>query len=346
MCRLDSMQIQLNINNCIDTQLLATFVGTWCVMMNRSTFTCCCSIPLERFQANGQGATITASVLAVAISPVATLENALVLVSFWRTPSLLTPANVLIISLAITDLGSGLITAPLLFISNIGKVTEDEGLFCKITPVYLAAASCLGGISLSTLTAISVERYTALRVHLRYNEVVTMRRVCVVTVGMWLIGVSVAAAGAASTFLVTNVASVILVPLCLAVTAFCYIKIHRVVRRHQAQISAQIPEQIGPQQDDTSWDMKVFRKSFVDMLVIYVLFLVHFTPHVVFSFILLADGGDDGGAVYAGLVLAEALVLLNSALNPLLYCWRSQAIRSAVKETAQKAFCRSATLSE
>ena len=315
-------------------------------MMNRSArFTCCCSIPPERFRTDGNpGATITASVLAAAISPVVALENALVLVSFWRTPSLLTPANVLIISLAMTDLGSGLITAPLFFISNIAKITKDEGLFCKITPVYFLAAISFGCISLSTLTAISVERYTALRVHLRYNEVVTMRRVCVVAMGMWIVGISVAAAGAASTFRVTNVASVILVPLCLAVTAFCYIKIHWVVRRHQAQISAQIPGQIGPLQDDTSWDMKVFKKSFVDMLVIYVLFLVHFTPHVVLSFILLADGA--AVPVYAAVDLAETLVLLNSALNPMLYCWRSQAIRSAVKDTAQKAFCRKPTQSE
>ena len=314
-------------------------------MMNRSSFICCCSIPPESFRTDGSpGAAITASVLAAAISPVATLENALVLVSFWRTPSLLTPANVLLISLAMTDLGTGLISAPLFFISNIAKLTEDEGLFCKVTRVYLAAATCLGGISLLTLTAISVERFTALRVHLRYNEVVTMRRVCVVTVGMWLVGISVAAATTVSSLPVIEMTSVIVIPLCLAATAFCYIKIHRVVRRHQAQISAHVPGHIGQQQGENSFDMKVFKNSFVDMLVIYVLFLVHFTPLVVVNLIVLTRGATI--QVYAFSDLAEALVLLNSALNPLLYCWRSQAIRSAVKETAQKAFCRSATLSE
>ena len=313
--------------------------------MNRSSFTCCCSIPPERFRTDGSpGAAITASVLAAAISPVATLENALVLVSFWRTPSLLTPANVLLISLAMTDLGTGLITAPLFSISSIAKLMEDEGLFCKVTPVYMAAATCLSGISLTTLTAISVERYIALRVHLRYNEVVTMRRVCVVAMGMWIVGISVAAAGATSTVQVTIIGSVIMIPLCLAATAFCYIKIHRVVRRHQAQISAQIPRQIGQQQGENSFDMKVFKKSFVDMLVIYVLFLVHFTPLVVVSLIVLTRGATI--QVLAVSDLAETLLLVNSALNPLLYCWRSQAVRSAVKETAQKLFCRSATLSE
>ena len=341
------MQIERNINNCFDTQLLATVVGTWCgVMMNRSNISCCCcSIPPERFRIYGSAAyTITVSVLAAAISPVATLENALVLVSFWRTPSLLTPANVLLISLAMTDLGSGLITSPLFFISNISKVTEDEGLFRRVTPVYDLAALCLGGISLSTLTAISVERYTALRVHLRYNEVVTMSRVCIATVGMWLVCISVAAASAASTTEVIQVASVITIPLCLAATALCYIKIHRVVRRHQAQISAQIPGQIGPQQDEISFNMKAFKKSFVDMLVIYVFFLVHFTPQMVVSLIALTRGWTI--QVYAAADLAEALVLVNSALNPLLYCWRSQAIRSAVKETAQKVLCRRPTQAE
>ena len=217
------------------------------MMMNRSSFTCCCSIPPERFRIDGNpGAAITANVLAAAISPVATLENALVLVSFWRTPSLLTPANVLLISLAMTDLVTGLLSAPLFVILNIGKLIQDEGLFCKVTPVFFLAANCLGGISLLTMTAISVERYTALRVHLRYNEVVTMRRVCVVTVGIWLVCISVAVAAIASTIQVMYVASVTVIPLCLAATAFCYIKIHRVVRRHQAQVSAQIPGQITP----------------------------------------------------------------------------------------------------
>ena len=338
------MQIRLDVFiNCHNAHLLPTVVGTWRgMMLNRSNLSC--SIPLERFQTDGPGAAITAIVLAAAISLSAPLENALVLVSFWRTPSLLTPANVLLISLAMTDLGTGLITAPLFFISNIAKLTEDEGLFCKVTPVYFLAAPCLGCISLLTLTAISVERYTALRVHLRYNEVVTMRRVCVATVGMWLAAITIVALGVAWTLRVIHVTSMILIPLCLAATAFCYIKIHRVVRRHQAQIKAQIPGHIGQQQDNNSFDMKAFRKSFVDMLVIYVLFLVHFTPYLIASFIRITYGGTVEN--YTFLELAEAILHFNSALNPLLYCWRSQAIRSVVKETAQKFFCRNATYSE
>ena len=311
--------------------------------MNRGNLSC--SIPLERFQTDGNpGAAITASVLAGAISLAATLENALVLVSFWRTPSLLTPANVLLISLAMTDLGTGLITAPLFFISNLAKLTENEGLFCTATLMYFFAVNWLSGLSLLTLTAISVERHTALRVHLRYNEEVTMRRVCVATVGMWLACISLASAAAASTFDVIQFASVILIPLCLSATAFCYINIHRVVRRHQAQISAQIPGQIGPQQDENSFDMKAFRKSFMDMLVIYVLFLVQFAPQAIVGLILLTHGVTV--PIFTAVDLTQAFLLVNSALNPLLYCWRSQAIRSAVKETAQKVFCGMPTQAE
>ena len=210
--------------------------------------------------------------------------------------------------------------------------------------MYFLTATCLSCISLLTLTAISVERYTALHVHTRYNEVVTMRRVCVVTVEMWLVGISVAAARTASSVPVIEVTSAIVIPLYLAATAFCYLKIHQVVRRHQAQINAQKPGQIGAQQDENSWDMKAFKKSFVDMLVIYFAFLVHFSPQVVVSLIVLADGVTI--QVHIAVDLAETLVLLNSALNPLLYCWRSQAIRSAVKETVQKVLCWKPTQAE
>ena len=339
------MQIRLDVFiNCHDAHLLSTVVNTWRGMMkNRTNLSC--SIPPERFQTDGNpGPTITASALAAAISLSAPLENALVLVSFWRTPSLLTPANVLIISLATTDLGTGLLSAPLFFVSNIAKLTEDEGLYCKVTPVYIVAATCLSCISLLTLTAVSVERYTALRVHLRYNEVVTMRRVCVVTVGMWLVGISLTGSGAASALPVTEVASVIVIPLCLAATAFCYIKIHRVVRRHQAQISALVPAQIGQQQDENAFDMKAFRKSFVDMLVIYFLFLVQFAPQLVIGLILLTH--DPTVPILTAVDLTQTFLLVNSALNPLLYCWRFQSIRYAVKETAQEVFCRKPTQPE
>ena len=310
------MQIEPYIIIVRHTQLLATVVVTWCMMMNRSPrFTCCLFDSTGKIQNQWKSKRRHYS-QRFGSSGFATLENALVLVSFWRTPSLLTPANVLIISLAMTDLGTGLVSAPLFFISNIAKHTENERHFCKITPVYFLAAISLSCISLLTLLWL-----------------------------MWLIGVSVAAAAIASTIrLVIDVVSVILIPLCLGTTAFCYIKIHRVVRRHQAQISAQIPGQTGPQQDENSFDLKAFKKSFVDMLVIYVLFLVHFTPQVVVSLILLARGA--AVRVYAAADLAEAILLLNSALNPLLYCWRSQAIRSAVKETAQKVLCRRPTQAE
>ena len=305
--------------------------------MNQSSFSCCCSIQSERFLVGSNTAFVVITcVWTVFTSFAATLGNGLVLVSFWRTPSLLTPANVFLISLALSDIGTGLVTAPLFLVSNVAKIIGDERLFCKYTPAYVVAGFCLCGVSMYTLTGISVERHTALRVHLRYNEVVTVPRVCVVVGGFWVICLACGAA-VSRAFEWIDLFSVVTIPVCFAVTAFCYFKIHRVVRRHQEQINAQIPGQVGEQQTANAGFMKKFKRSYVDMLIIYGLFLLHFTPYLIISFVILVYGETVPLHTAGG--FSEALLLSNSTLNPLLYCWRSQAIRSAVKETARKLFC-------
>ena len=264
----------------------------------------------------------------------------MVLVSFWR-PSLVNPANVLLISLAMTDLGSGLITAPLFFISNIAKLTEDEGLYCRVTPVYLFVATCLSGISLLTLTAISVVRYTALHVHLRYNEVVTMRRVCVAIVWMWLFIIGLVAAD------VWCDPGGISDPHPAVPSGYRLLPHQNPLGRPSAPGSDQRP--------DTGIDWTATRRECVrhegvqKVLRGHACNLLHVSPTFHPTRGCQFDIAFAHGAavpVYAAIDLAEVLLHTNSALNPLLYCWRSQAIRSAVKETAQKLFCRSATLSE
>ena len=46
-------------------------------------------------------------------------------------------------------------------------------------------------------------------------------------------------------------------------------------------------------------------------------------------------------SIYLARNLAFSMVLLNSSLNPLLYCWKIREVRQAVKETLRQLFCRS-----
>ena len=72
---------------------------------------------------------------------------------------------------------------------------------CHYTSLAMGfLASTLCGVSLSTSTAISVGRLLALLLGLRYRQVVTLRRACIVAFGFWFLSIVVS-----STFTVWNI---------------------------------------------------------------------------------------------------------------------------------------------
>ena len=104
------------------------------------------------------------------------------------------------------------------------------------------------------------------------------------------------------------------------------VKISRVIRKHSEQMHAQ-----QQQQQQT---MRHHQKSVNIMYYIIGTFTVCYLPSYVFYIVdygLRAAGIDTSRIEYhyAG-HLANTLVLLNSALNPIIYCWRIEEIRQAL----------------
>ena len=97
----------------------------------------------------------------------------------------------------------------------------------------------LCGVSFLTITTIIVDRFLALHFHMRYATLVTESRVKYTLVIIWLVsflisGFNTFFSSRALDFLV-GVVTII----CLIVSTFFYIRIYRIVRRHQSQIHAQ-----------------------------------------------------------------------------------------------------------
>ena len=160
------------------------------------------------------------------------LGNALVLAAIIRTPSIRsTPHMIMLCSLAVSDFLVGLIVQPI-YITY--QLTEDRSM--------LNAGKQLGfslcGVSLLTMTVLTVDRFLALHYHMRYSTLVTESRVKYTLITIWLI--SFFAAGLY--FLKERVHSLlsgVVTIACLLTCTFCYLRIYRIVRRHQIQIHAQ-----------------------------------------------------------------------------------------------------------
>lgn len=105
----------------------------------------------------------------------ACLLNLLVIIAVWKKQQLHTPSNVLLSNLALTDFGVGCIVQPLFVAHKIGAIQGNISLHCIASLASKTLASVLGVVSLTTLTAISIDRLLALILNVRYRIVVTLR---------------------------------------------------------------------------------------------------------------------------------------------------------------------------
>ena len=106
------------------------------------------------------------------------IGNILVLAAILRTPSLRSPSTVLLGNLAVSDLLIGLMVQPL-YIAD--QLTNNDRLNKATNTMGFAACA----VSLSTITAISVDRFLALHYHMRYPNLVTTTRGLHTSATLW-----------------------------------------------------------------------------------------------------------------------------------------------------------------
>lgn len=119
------------------------------------------------------------------VQSIAIVINLLILLAISKTPSLHSPSNTLLFGLALSDLGVGLIVHPLFLLHMIGKLARNRDVFCHAGIAAEIAANALCIISLLTVTAVSLDRYLALELHLRYKQLITIKRVTLVIGFIW-----------------------------------------------------------------------------------------------------------------------------------------------------------------
>ena len=131
----------------------------------------------------------------------------------------------------------------------LSHLTLDSKLYfsrirAKSPPVHLGThepllSVFLTAVTLLTVTAMSVDRYLAIYLHLRYEQLVTEKRARNVILCLWLISsvpLVIVFLYAMASYLVMT----LLMAVCLVIISFAWIKIYQVVRHHQVQIQDQI----------------------------------------------------------------------------------------------------------
>ena len=276
------------------------------------------------------------SVLNTFLSITAFLENTLILVALHKDTSLHPPSKLLFRNLAITDLFVGITAEPLYVVYCMSEVRErwDVCFYAQVSG--LSASYILCAVSLSTMTAISVDRLLALSLGLRYRQVVTFKRTCVTITGFWICSI----VGSSLQFLnpvITAWYQYTGTALCLSITFFAYTKIFFILRHNRIHVKTTTfqrqPNQAIPM------NIARYRKAVYSSLWVQVTLVVCYLPAAIV--VALTPQRGISTSTYLNNQFTISLVFLNSSLNPLLYCWKIREVRQAVKETLRGLRCSS-----
>lgn len=261
--------------------------------------------------------------------------NITTILALRKTASLPKPLKTLLLSLAISDLSVGLVLQPW-YIKILSTLmgSEKTPKFQTTFKEFLSTAWFLCSVSFLGVVALSVDRFLAIHLHLRYQEFVTRRRAVALVIFVWVM----------SAFLTTLVDSVLkqngavvyisIEALSLITTALFYYQIYIVVKRQTNQMQNL---RIRQEQTENIANAARLRKSALGTFWVYVVFLACYLPDIIIHAAILS--ADKNSALLHNLHLwALTLVFFHSSINPLIYCWNMRHIQYTILDIIRTIF--------
>ena len=201
----------------------------------------------------------------------------------------------------------------------------------------------LPAVSLLTSAAISVDRLLALLLGLRYRHTVTLRRVWVVIVCIWLIS-ALPATGDIIFFEDPKLAEIAfclfcaLLTLSLLVSVFSYAKIFKTLRYRQYKVHRNTQQGQRPNGGGNQLNIARYKKTVYSIAWVQLALFICYVPYNLLGFLRLFDKLNNSTEIYILWESFVTLLYLNSSLNPALYCWRIRDVRQEVKNIIRKVF--------
>ena len=267
----------------------------------------------------------------IAIAMTAITGNTLILISLHKDISLHLPSKLLLRNLVTTDLLVGFVSQPSLVAFWVSLLLELREMCRYILAVNRTTGNILCGVSLATTAAISVDRYLALSLGLRYRGFVTIKRVYVALIVTW----TTALAGVLPILLndITRLISMITFSSgCLLIIIYCYSRIFIRLQILQNQVHA-IPA-------TSPVFVRRYQKTVTSAMLVQVALIFCYLPYIAVTPLRYRElrRGEISSFFFAH-TITLTLVYFNSSLNPFLYCWKIKEVRDAVKDTLRQLFC-------
>ena len=253
--------------------------------------------------------------------------NACVLITLVRKRSLHTPSNTVLGCMCCGDLLVGLLSslpsAILMSVLTKGGYSDNVKV---IYAVITKALATLTGLSSLFMTLVNLDQYAAICHPFKYLQYTTVKRYVIIAISSFSIfSVFMMASIIVEIYSFINSEYAIfstMFTVTILILIYCHWNILRVTARHRREIAcAQRSNQNGPHRD---------AKRHRVIVVLVILYLLCKIPSIIYFVLVLNKAYGDGVLLMA--LFSNIMILLNSILNPILYCYRISVFRDAVKE--------------
>ena len=256
--------------------------------------------------------------------PFTVLLNVLVIMAVKRRPRLQTNSNILLACLAATDALTGLIVQPSFILWKLFQllgVGNSEDIFNFHNASFYAVLYS----SSFHLMFVTFERLLAIKYTVRYSNVITDKNIKMVVTVFWIIALS------SSFFRLIRIQFEVAIRIisfvvisCILFVVFTYMILYRETRRHQKMIKTQqLPQE---EVERFTKENKALKTTVYVVCAVIFCFMPTGASLALWSARFITS-------VSSILIIsswARTCSMLNSLLNPLIYCWRQKEMRKFV----------------
>ena len=273
--------------------------------------------------------------VACIISPTAVFLNVLVIIEVKQTKELQRASNILLSSMAVTDLLVGSLCVPLSAVLGLlvpYQIVTDHYI-CKLDSVAIWFMITLAICSIFHLTMIAWERYVAIRKWIDYKVIVTRSRLkklaiiawvsAIVTVSPLPLLVITGIMSENAMILASEIFHTVLsvsVMFALGLIVYFYVMVYLGVRKRKLSQIRQVSDLVNA---------KLEQRVAVTTTLVTVALILSFFSNAVIG---MLEGVYPVLRKRFLLQLRDTLLYSNSVVNPLIYCYRDCRFRNAVLE--------------
>ncbi|XP_022784148.1 histamine H2 receptor-like [Stylophora pistillata] len=306
---------------------------------------------LDRFQIFHSGPPTTQYIVNCTLNTVlailAILGNGIVLQALRRSAALRPASRALVYSLAASDFLVGLTVQPFYVMYKTAEILDMHRFYCVTGIGFHLSANVFSAVSFLTVTAIATDRLLALHLGSKYQRTITLPRVITVIVTMWML-TGLWVFNWIWDIKLYEKFNITIVTICLVFCTSAYARLGYRLRQLRVRTASRWKDAESTtyqEEKSSSGGSKskprygAYKRSVVNMFYVYILMFVCYVPYLAMFVVIQTTPITKMKVV----VLSYTITLLfaNSALNPFLYCWRIQEIRSEVVLILAKFYCKS-----